>query len=149
MDIPLEVVVVSSNLEIRQDVAEMVFRLGIDPICVSSVSQCREIPRREDIGLVFCDRKMKDGNYRDVLWAFASTVLDRSPKVVMISDLDSPGEYEQARRDGLFDVISSPSKPTDIEWMVILAKRANSQVKDLLETSHNLPQLRRTARVGA
>jgi CheY-like chemotaxis protein len=148
MSNPWEVLVVSSNLENRQDVAGMLFRLGIDPICVSSIEQCLQVPRRENIGLVFCDRQMKGGDYRDVLSVVSpSRSSDPAPKVVMMSDLASPEEYQQARRNGLFDVISSPCRPTDVEWMVILAKRGwRKPARGLLDA---VPQIHRTARVGA
>ena len=146
---PWDVVVVSSNLENRQDVAAMLFRLGIDPLCVAGVDQCRELPRRNDIGLVFCDRNLKDGDYCDVLSALTSSN-GREPKVVMMAELGGPGEYDKVRRQGVFDVIPSPCRPTDVEWMVILARRHNRRVtKGIIEPSRNLGQLWRAAGAGA
>jgi DNA-binding NtrC family response regulator len=144
MEDPWEVVVVSSNLEKRQDVAGMLLRLGIDAICVSSVSQCREIPNRQNIGLVFCDRQMRGGDYRDVVSAVSTSL---SARVVMMSDLENAEEYQRAKRLGLFDVIPSPCRPTDIEWMVIQARRASR--RELLHASRERPILHKTARVGA
>jgi DNA-binding NtrC family response regulator len=149
MENPWEVLVVSSNLENRQDVAGILFRLGIDPVCLSSVDQCREIPTREAIDLVFCDRRIKGGDYRDVLSA-VTAASGKTPRVVMMSDLLKPEEYESARHAGVFDVISSPCRPTDVEWMVILAKRdRRSKSKELLGASHEMQLLHKTAAVGA
>ena len=139
-----EVVVVSSSLENRQDVAGMLARLGLDPICVSSVNQCRELPNREDVGLVFCDRCVKDGDYRDVLSAMGTSAGYQSAKVVVMADLASPVEYQQAKLHGAFDVISSPCRATDVEWMVIQAKRNRRQAKELVPT-RNLALLWRAA----
>lgn len=125
-----EVVVVSSNLENRQDVAGMLFRLGIEPICLSTVDQYRNLHSRKDIGLVFCDRRVKDGDYRDVLSAVSRSQAQSVAKVVMMAELDSAEEYHQARQHGLFDIISSPCRPTDVEWMVIQAKRNRHQGKE-------------------
>jgi DNA-binding NtrC family response regulator len=144
-----DVMVVSSSLENRQHVSEMLFRLGIDPICVSSVNQCCEVPRKDLVGLVFCDRKVKDGDYRDILSAVGAGSFGHSPMVVMMSDLASPEEYQQVRRHGLFDVISSPCRPTDVEWMVILAKRYRRRAKELLEPTRNLSLHWKAARAGA
>ncbi len=138
---PWEVVVVSSNLENRQDVAGMLARLGLDPICVSTVNQCIELPHREDIGLVFCDRHVKDGDYRDVVAAMGTY---RSARVVMMADLASPTEYQEAKLHGVFDVISSPCRPTDVEWMVIQAKRNRRQANELVP-ARNLSLLWRAA----
>jgi DNA-binding NtrC family response regulator len=146
---PWDVLVVSSNLENRQDVAGMLSRLGLDPICVSTIEQCKAIPERGRVGLVFCDRQLRDGDYRDVLSAVESdeTV---NPMVVMMADLESHDAYQQARRDGLFDVISYPCRPTDVEWMVILARRnSRSQSKGYSTPVRNLAQLWRAAGAGA
>jgi DNA-binding NtrC family response regulator len=138
-----QVVVVSSNLAKRRDVADVLVRLGIDPIPVAMVAELHEISRQKNIGLIFCDRKMIDGDYRDVLSVVAST-----SRVVMMSEFESPEEYNQARRSGLFDIISSPSRATDIEWMVIQARRDRRIADQPLDSSLELPILHRTARVG-
>lgn len=146
---PWEVVVVSSNLVNRQDVAGMLFRLGIDPICLSTVDQCRNLRSHKNIGLVFCDRHVKDGDYRDVLSAVGPSQTARDAKVVMMAELDTPEEYHEARRQGLFDIISSPCRPTDIEWMVIQAKRNRHRGKEPLAPSRNLSVLWKSAGAGA
>lgn len=146
MPSPWEVVVASSRLEHRQNVAGMLFRLGLDPICVSSVDQCRTLPKRGNIGLVFCDRDLKGGDYRDVVAAVSADSPERKPKVVMMADLAQPEEYHQARRSGVFDVISSPCRPTDVEWMVILAKRERkTESQPLLRASSGLAAFRRSS----
>lgn len=144
-----EVVVVSAKLENRQDVAGMLFRLGIDPICLSTVDQCRNLRTKKDIGLVFCDRQVKDGDYRDILSAVSPSPTTREAKVVMMAELDTPEEYHRARQHGLFDIISSPCRPTDIEWMVIQAKRNRYQGKEPLAPSRNLSVLWKSAGAGA
>lgn len=146
---PWEVVVVSSKLENRQDVAGMLFRLGIDPICVSTVDQCRNVRSRKDIGLVFCDRYVKDGDYRDILSAVGPSQTERAAKVVMMAELDTPEEYQQARQHGLFDIIPSPCRPTDVEWMVIQAKRNRRPGREPLAPSRNLSLLWKSAGAGA
>lgn len=144
---PLEVAIVSSNLRNRQYVANMLSRLGIDSICLASVEQCRQIPRRHNVGLVFCDTLMKDGNYQDVLSAFASS--SPNPKVVMMSQSASPEEYRLAKGHGIFDVISSPLRPTDVEWMIIQAKRESRHGLKHMERSNEIELIEKTARVGA
>jgi DNA-binding NtrC family response regulator len=146
---PWEVVVVSSNLENRQDVAGILFRLGIDPICLSTVDQCRNLRSRKDIGLVFCDRHVKDGDYRDILSAVSLCQAQSTAKVVMMAELDTPEEYQCARQHGLFDIISSPCRATDVEWMVIQAKRNRHQGKELVAPSRNLSLLWKAAGAGA
>lgn len=40
-----------------------------------------------------------------------------------MSSIINPEEYHSARRSGLFEVISFPPRPAELEWMVIRAKR--------------------------
>jgi DNA-binding NtrC family response regulator len=144
---PLKILVVSSNIERRQDVAGVLSRLGTEPIGVSSAEECRHVLQMEKIQLVFADRRVNGGDYRDVLKAVASSSPGQRPKVVMMAELESREEYQQAKHDGVFDVISYPWRTTDIEWMVILAKReAIDRPQPAHETVHRA--LHRTARTG-
>ena len=118
-----EVVIASADLENRRNVLGMLTQQGVDCLCASTVSQCQEILSGRKIGLVFSDRKFSDGSYQDILRHTGGSG-NLTTKVVVMSALMTPFEYEQARRCGVFDVISVPCRPTDIEWMVILAKRA-------------------------
>lgn len=118
-----EVVIASADLENRRNVLGMLTQQGVDCLCASTVNQCQEILSGRKIGLVFSDRKFSDGSYQDIL-RFTGGSGNIATKVVVMSALMTPFEYEQARRCGVFDVISVPCRPTDIEWMVILAKRA-------------------------
>src|SRR5215831_15779668 len=76
MSKPCEIVVVSSDLESRQRVAGALSRLGVNPICVSTIDQCRHIPKREKVGIVFCDKNVEGGDYQDVMAAVSSEPAD-------------------------------------------------------------------------
>jgi DNA-binding NtrC family response regulator len=99
-------------------------RLGVVSICASSVAQCRELLAQSRVGLIFCDRRLSDGSFTDVLHAAACNSTAGKARVVLMSCVIDPEEYHAARGAGLFEVIPSPTRPTDLEWMVILAKRA-------------------------
>jgi DNA-binding NtrC family response regulator len=117
------VAVVSSDLQNREKVSAILSQQEIDPICVSTVSQCREILEIGNIDLIFCDWHLPDGDYRDVLGAIDRIAPNRNAKLVVMSGLLRPHAYHQARRQGVFEIIPVPCHPTNIEWMVILAKR--------------------------
>src|ERR1700722_6443732 len=123
MDNRLQIVVVSSDLESRQRVVEMLHRQGLDPICSSTVDQCREILAQDNVVLAFCDRNLLDGDYRDVLTAATCASRKSKARIVLMSSVIDPEEYQAAKASGLFEVIASPCRPTDVEWMVILARR--------------------------
>ena len=120
MSVPLQVVVASRSLEQRPDVATIVQNLGLDPICLSSVTQCRELLSKEGIDLIFCDRFLSDGDYCDVLSASRSS--KTQPYLVLTSHHINT-DYQQAIAQGVFDVITMPCRATDVEWMLIQAKR--------------------------
>ncbi|HTZ73064.1 MAG TPA: response regulator [Candidatus Aquilonibacter sp.] len=121
MTIPFEVVVVSSDLESRRHLSHILVEQGLDPICTSTLRECHEVLGKNRVGVVFCDPHVSDGSYRDLLSAYRLT--DRKPRVVVTSRGADWEEFKEAMRCGAFDVISSPCRPTDVEWMVIQARR--------------------------
>lgn len=117
---PFEVVVVSSDLEHRLQLAEILSKLGLDPICASTLRECNQSLAQRNVELVFCDAHIADGDYQDLLKNHAN----RKPRVVLTSRSGDGEEFHDAMRQGAFYVISTPYRPTDVEWMVIQAKRA-------------------------
>ena len=132
MNKPWDVVVVSSDSETRDSVVKTLSRLGVSPICVSSVDQCRQIPQRNDIGLVFCDHSIRGSDYREVVQAVSRDSTTSQPKIVMMSKQVAADEYQQAKHSGVFEVIQSPCRPSEVEWMFILAKRNRLQERSRL-----------------
>lgn len=121
MNLPWQIVVASSDLESRRGLTSILNRQGLDPISISSFAECRQLIEKDRVGLVFCDRHLADGDYRDIL--NASRVATGKVRVVVTSKHADWDEYLEAMRLGAFDVIASPCRPTDVEWMVIQAKR--------------------------
>ena len=116
-----EVVVVSANSESRRTMTGILARLDVDSICIPTVEQYREIAG-DGAKLVFCDRQLPDGDFRDVLAATARCA-KKAPKVVMMARYLNLDSYDQAKRAGIFEAIPTPCRPIDIEWMVILASK--------------------------
>lgn len=121
MTSPWEVMVVSSDLEIRNRTAAMLARQGVSAICASTLGQCTRLLKSRKIGLVFCDCQLSDGNYQDIL---ARIGYSASPKVVVMSAEMSPEERDQAKGNCVFDIIPAPYRSCCIGWMVVSAKRA-------------------------
>lgn len=122
-----DVLVVSSDVVVRRRLAEILVSLGIDPVRLSTLRECHEILARKQVGLVFCDPQVADGKYQDLLAAYPA---DRSrPRVVVTSCTADWEEFNEAMRSGAFDVISVPCRHTDVEWMVIQAKRAERRTQ--------------------
>jgi DNA-binding NtrC family response regulator len=108
-------------MESRRSLATILTRLGLDPVCVSTVSECRLMLAKENVELVFSDRDLADGNYRDIVTASRST--KRQPGVVLTGQRGDCDENHEAIGFGVFGVAATPYHPTDVEWMVIQARR--------------------------
>lgn len=121
MTTSFDVVVVSSDLESRRHLSDILVAQGLDPICVSTLRECHESLAKTHVGVVFCDPRVTDGSYQELLSAYRLT--DRKPRVVVTSGGADWEEFKEAMRWGAFDVISAPCRPTDVEWMVIQARR--------------------------
>ena len=121
-----EIVVVSSDLESRRQLAGILIELGQDPISVATLREFHEQFAQHEVGLIFCDPLVSDGNYQDLLAAYR--MKGRRPRVVVTSRLADWGQFKEAIRCGAFDVIASPCRPTDVEWMMIQAKREEREL---------------------
>lgn len=119
---PWRILVASPDLESRRGLLSVLDRQGLNVFCASNVNQCREILDGQNVGLVFCDRSFVDGDYRDVL---AAAHRKPGPKalVVLLSGRGDSEQYKKAKDLGVFEVISASCRPTDVEWMVIQARR--------------------------
>ena len=122
-----DVLVVSSDVLVRRHLAEILVSLGIAPVRLSTLRECHEILARKRVGLVFCDPQVADGNYQDLLAAYPAD--GSRPRVVVTSCTADWEEFNEAMRCGAFDVISVPCRHTDVEWMVIQAKRAERRAQ--------------------
>jgi two-component system response regulator PilR (NtrC family) len=121
MNIPWDILVASSDLEGRRALSNILDKLGVDPLTSSSVRECKEIIASERVGLIFCDRLLADGNCYDLL--NASRGGRTKTRVVVMSSTADWDEFLEAMRLGAFDVIASPCRATDVEWMIIQALR--------------------------
>ncbi len=144
---PFEIVVVSSDVAHSGHVASILVSLGLDPVLVSSVRECREILAHKKVGLVFCERHLADGSYQDLLAACPQS--DDRPRVVVTSRSADWDEYREAMQYGAFDIISVPCRHTDIEWMVIQAKRAGRGAERPGPTRAEPPELAKAASASA
>jgi DNA-binding NtrC family response regulator len=137
MTTPWEVVVVSSDLESRRNLSSILTRQGIDPICTSTLRECREVLSQKNVGIVFCDSHVSDGNYKEFLGGYRSRA--ERPRVVVTSRHSEWDEFKEAIRFGAFDVIGMPCRPTDVEWMIIQARRDDRKRTENTSMVHVVP----------
>jgi len=118
---PFEIVVASADLENRRRLTEILERIGIDPLCVSTIKECQEMFEQQRVGLIFCEPRLADGTYEEFLQLYPRS--GPRPRVVITSRTADWDEFMRATRLGAFDVICMPCYPTDEEWMVSEASR--------------------------
>ncbi len=121
MTVPWEIIVLSSALEDRRALANILEAHGLEPLCCSTLREALEALQKDSVGLAFCDKTLPDGTYRDLLAAVRD--FKNRVRVVVTSHQADWDEYLEAMRLEAFDVIAVPCRPTDVEWMVIQAKR--------------------------
>ena len=121
MNLPWDILIASSDLEDRRALSNILAKLGVDPLTTPTIRECKQIIAAERVGLIFCDRLLADGNCYDLL--NASRAGKTRARIVVTSSTADWDEFLEAMRLGAFDVIASPCRATDVEWMVIQALR--------------------------
>ncbi len=115
----LKVLVISDNLEHRRPIDKILEALGIDFTCCSTVAQTEQVLMLQRPTLIFCEERLPDGGYADILNRSARI----SAETVVLTRTGDWDLYMEATRRGAFDVIRSPWVPMDIELIVIRAMR--------------------------
>ena len=133
MDTPIQILVASSELESRRALARILKEEGYEIVSASRVRECEEALASQQIRLVFCDRRLSDGSYRDVLAITRES--QREVKMVVTSRLADWDEYLEALHQGAFDLIASPCRPTDVLWALIQARREDHEHAALISPS--------------
>src|SRR3984893_3466500 len=121
MSAPWHIVIASSDPDQLRSLTEILKHQDLEPICTSTVMECRKVLVKETVGLVFCDRNLADGNYSDLIAAGRS--VNSRARVVVTSPQADWDQFFEAMRFGAFDVITATYRPKVVEWMRIQARR--------------------------
>lgn len=117
--------VVASESRDRHAMRDILNQEGWHAMCASTAGECEELLTNRNIHLVFCERDLTDGTYRDVLAITRS--LSRNVRLVVTSRLADWNEFLQALDDGAFDLIASPSQRADIVRVIHQAQREDQK----------------------
>jgi DNA-binding NtrC family response regulator len=115
------ILVVSANLESRREVSKILESLSAHVIPCSTLAQAEQELSLQRPNLTFCDERLPDGGYADLLHLKPANRI--SPPIVVLTRNGEWELYMDATRRGAFDVIRSPWCPTDIELSVIRGVR--------------------------
>jgi DNA-binding NtrC family response regulator len=118
MTMPSRVLVVSSS-ENREMVASVMSHWAIDPVCCSGVREARNAIPTARPSIIFCDETLTDGTYRDLLDELSKSAKIRFVVISFTPDVDE--NYNEAISRGAFDMIASPCRRSDVQWIAIRA----------------------------
>jgi DNA-binding NtrC family response regulator len=114
--------VVSGRFENRRELLRILDRLPTNVFVVGTLAHAREVLQAQPIAVVFCEERLPDGVYRDLL-AFGGDQRKRAQVIVMLSTGEW-SEFHEASDLGA-EVIRCPLQPTDVELALIHAMRKN------------------------
>lgn len=98
---------------------------ALDTTCCSSVREARTLLSGNGFSLIFCEDQLPDGNYNELLNSATKPLKSRF--VVMSSTPELDDKYDDAMRLGAFEMIATPCRKSDIQWIVIRAMQEESR----------------------
>lgn len=113
---PLRVLVALSDFESRKSLAGALEGKGLDPVFVSTLNETRAILDRDPVAMVFCETKLKDGGFKDLLGVSNRT----GPKVpvVVCAPFYDKDLYLEAMCQGAYDFIAYPYLHQEVDWIL-------------------------------
>ncbi len=98
---------------------------AMEVVSCSSLHEARALLPDATLSLIFCDETLPDGTFLDVL-----NIQGKAPKtrLVVISEMSHVEEkYQQAIDAGAFEIIASPCRTSDVQWVMIRAIQEESR----------------------
>ena len=118
--------IVSGRVEDRQNLSRILDSLSTNVFIVGTLAHAREVLQVQPITIIFCDERLSDGPYRDLV-AFVKDQHKPAQFIVMLGTGEWP-EYLEALGLGV-EAIRCPIQPTDVELALIHAMRRVSVAK--------------------
>ncbi len=120
-----EILIATADLETCRRIASILSQWGFEPLCASTVGKAKAILARQGVPMVFCEDRLADGGFRDVLGA--ARLVQSKARVVVTSRTDDLNGYLEAIQLGAFDVIPCPCRPADVHRVVSHALRHDGE----------------------
>ena len=118
------VLIVSAEMNLSL-VKDAMSQWALEAVSCPSLQEARALLPDATLSVVFCEETLPDGTYLDVLALIGRPVKTR---VVVISSSSHVEEkYEEAIRSGAFEVIASPCRTSDVQWVLIRAIQEESR----------------------
>jgi DNA-binding NtrC family response regulator len=124
MDNGLPILIISCRPENRRMLMRVFDGLPIDSYSAPTISQAKEAMKSRSFSVIFCEERLSDGSYRDLLNQVRANN-DGTRFVVMLCTGEWE-EYLEALRNGAEEVLRCPLQPTDIDLALIHAMRSGT-----------------------
>ena len=129
MEQELDALVASSHLEYRRELLRILKDLRVNTYASLTLAEAQEVLSRQWIALVFCDDRLADGSYRDLLRT--PRTWKKAPYIVVTTRTGEWKEYLEALGLGASDMIQYPYRSTDVELNVIRALRGANVIRTM------------------
>ena len=119
----LPILIVSCRSENRKSLTKVFSTLPIDSYTVSTLREARETLDKKSFGVVFCEERLSDGRYCELLTEVQARNGDT--RFVVMLCVGEWEEYLNAVRLGASEVLRCPLHSTDIDLALIHAMRGS------------------------
>lgn len=130
MDHGLPILIVSCRPENRKMLLRVFDGLPIDSYAAPSLAQAREALQSRPFSVVFCEERLSDGTYGQLLNDVHSS--QPGTRFVVMLCTGEWEEYLEALRLGAEEVLRCPLQPTDIDLALIHAMRSEAVKKEMV-----------------
>ena len=111
-----KVLVAFSDPEGRESLIRLLGQCGLEPVFTSTVKDAQAVLAKEPISMVFCQDRLADGGFGDILRA-TEPVASKIP-VVVCSPFYDKSLYTEAMWQGAQDFMVYPYRREELEWIV-------------------------------
>jgi DNA-binding NtrC family response regulator len=121
MENEVDVLIVSSRIANKRTLLRTLEGLPVNTFSASTVFQALEFLATHPLAIVFCDERLPDGTYRDLLGSVpASPQMNR---LIVVQCAGEWQEYLEALRLGAADMLRVPLQAPDIDIALFHAMR--------------------------
>jgi DNA-binding NtrC family response regulator len=117
--------VVSPHLESQRTLFHILEDLKVTAFASANLAEAAQVLSRNEIALVFCEDRLTDGTYRDLLQNLETW--NQSAHTVVTTRIGEWEEYLEALALGAFDMLQRPYRSTEVELNVLRAMHGKSR----------------------
>ena len=121
MENAVDVLVVSSRIENKKTLMRTLEGLPVNTFSASTIFQALEFLATHPFAIVFCEERLPDGSYRELLASVASS--PQTNRFIVVQCTDEWEQYLEALRLGAAEVLRVPLRAPDIDIALFHAMR--------------------------